>query len=207
MGDTPAQSWTGVPIRGFAIPRGWFGRVGGRAMAAGNQADQHDVVPLLGVTDGARVLEVGFGPGRLVELLLTDTGAAVVAGVDPSAAMLEVARRRNAAAVAGGRADLRVGTAEATGFADGEFDAVVSVNSVAIWPDVRAGLAELRRVTRPGGRVVITWHSATSGSRWSRRLGLPEERLAELHEAMAAVVGVTVRDELRSSVAFTAARS
>ena len=46
------------------------------------------------------------------------------------------------------RADLRLGTAARTGFADGEFDRVVSVHNVGFWPDLSAGLRELHRVTR-----------------------------------------------------------
>jgi hypothetical protein len=58
-------------------------------------------------------------------------------GIDPSAEMATLAAQR----VPG--ADLRAGSAAATGLGDESVDHVVSVNNVAIWPDLDAGLDEL----------------------------------------------------------------
>ncbi len=96
-----------------------------------------------------RILDVGCGPGAALARAARIVGPDRVAGVDPSPAMVEIARRR----VAG--AEVRVGGAEALPFENAAHTLVWTVSSFHHWPDQPAGLAELGRVTRQGGRVLI----------------------------------------------------
>jgi SAM-dependent methyltransferase len=100
------------------------------------------------VTSGIRLLDAGCGAGLLA--LLAHLRGARVAAVDASPGLLAVARERVPAA------DLREGDLEALPFADASFDAVTAVNSLFYAADMSAAMRELARVTRPGGRVVIT---------------------------------------------------
>lgn len=189
------KPWTSAePIRSpFALPRGLAGRVAGRLMLVLNR--QQGVLDLLDVQPEARVLEVGYGPGGLIRLLLQTPGAHIC-GVDPSPQMRDMARQRNPGA------DLRVGTAEQTGFPGAEFDRVVSVNNVALWPDLGAGLRELHRVTRPGGRVLIAWHGGRRPSRIARRLALQAEQLNRIEAELSEVFGDVSRHELDDLTVF-----
>ena len=195
-----------LALRAFALPRGLLGRLGGQVMARGNEAAQREVLGLLDVRPGERVLEVGYGPGVLLRLLAEETPAGAVVGVDPSPVMRRMASRRCAAAVASGRVDPRSGSATDTGVGDGSFDHVVSVNNVPFWGDIPAGFAELHRVLRPGGTAVVAFHSGAGGSRRARRIGLPEEAAVRLRAAMAAVFGDAGRRDLTHLVAFRATR-
>jgi SAM-dependent methyltransferase len=112
------------------------------------------------------VLVLGPGPG--VGLRAAAERAALVIGVDPAQAMLDAAGRRCAEAVRAGTVRLRIGTASDTGLDTGSVDLAVSVNNVQLWSDLPAGLAELMRVLRPGGRLMISVHD-----RWAPR-GLAE---------------------------------
>jgi Methylase involved in ubiquinone/menaquinone biosynthesis len=189
----------------FAHPRGLAGRLAGRFMSWTNRR-QEEVVELLDVRPGDRVLEVGYGPGVLLGLLAGRVGDGRVSGVDPSPEMRALAIRHNRDAVRAGRVDPRIGTVEATGFADAEFDRVVTVNTVAIWPDLEAGLRELHRVTRPGGRIVIAWHGGTRPSMLTRRLALPGHLLDRIEGAMAELFAGVTRHALRTLTAFRATR-
>jgi SAM-dependent methyltransferase len=186
----------------FALPSGRLGRLAGRFMRWTNRQD--DVVPVLDVRPGQRVLEVGFGPGGLLRLLVRRTGAAVIHGVDPSPDMCEMAGRANRAAVRAGRVRLATGTADRTGLADGCVDRVVAVNNVALWPDLEAGLTELRRVTDAGGAVVLAWHGGTAPGRIARGLRLPPDKLDRIHRGLAERFDSVTRRQLSTLDVFVA---
>jgi len=101
-------------------------------------------------------LEVGLGPGVAIELLLAGS-ARHVAGIDPSSAMLGQATQRNAEAIGEGRVDLRQGSVDRLPFADHSFDKAMAINSMQVWPDASAGLREIRRVLRSGGRLALAF--------------------------------------------------
>jgi ubiquinone/menaquinone biosynthesis C-methylase UbiE len=167
---------------------------------------QREVADLVGVRPGDRVLEVGYGGGALARLLASRIGGGVVCGADPSPDMRALATRRNRRAVAAGRLDLRVGSAAATGFPDGAFDHVVTVNTVALWPDLARGLYELHRVTRPGGDIVIAWHGGRAPTRIGRHLLLPESALSRVQDALTELFDDVERHELPTLIAFRARR-
>jgi SAM-dependent methyltransferase len=106
--------------------------------------------------DGARVLEVGCGPGRLSIRLARQRGLDVT-GLDLDPAMVERARA-NADRLGNGderRPSFLVGDAASLAFPDGSFDLVVSTFSMHHWADPTAGLAEIGRVLRPGARALV----------------------------------------------------
>jgi SAM-dependent methyltransferase len=99
---------------------------------------------------GRRILDVGCGAGPLLEAL-RDRGAAVT-GAEPSAKMLELARRR-----LGEGADLhQAGLGDGPlPFPDGAFDDVIACLVLHYLEDWKAPLAEIRRVLAPGGRLIV----------------------------------------------------
>jgi len=107
---SPMQS---VLMRAFGRPQGALGRMGGLIMARTNADCGTWVAELLEVTAKDRVLEVGFGPGVVIERLAKLAAAGHVAGIDQSRAMVEQARARNATAVQSGLLELRLGSVKA----------------------------------------------------------------------------------------------
>lgn len=104
----------------------------------------------------AKLLEVGCGPGHLSVRLARDHGLDVT-GLDLDPAMIGRAR---ANAARGPKPDGRpptfvVGDVAAMPFEDSAFDVVVSTLSMHHWSDPAAGLREIHRVLRPGGRALI----------------------------------------------------
>jgi SAM-dependent methyltransferase len=99
------------------------------------------------ITEEAAVLDVGAGTGtgtrRLVELV----GAERVAAVDPTEGWVEEVRARFPGV------DARVASGEALPFEDDAFDAALAHLVLNFMADPEAGVAEMRRVTRPGGVV------------------------------------------------------
>ncbi|NUB89879.1 methyltransferase domain-containing protein [Haloterrigena sp. SYSU A121-1] len=106
-----------------------------------------------GDTEAPSVLDVACGTGRITRRVARD--AASVLGVDISGGMLERARRYAVREGLGNVAFARM-SADELWIDDGAFDRVACCWALHLFPDVDAALAELRRVLRPGGRLVGT---------------------------------------------------
>ena len=100
-----------------------------------------------GIRQGQRVLDVGSGPGALTTELVSRLGPESVAAVDPSASFVAAARARHPGV------HVQEAPAEKLPYPDDTFDASVAQLVVHFMSDPVAGLAEMRRVSRPGGVV------------------------------------------------------
>lgn len=100
-----------------------------------------------------RTLEVAVGTGRNLAFYDADV---VLSAVDLSERMLELARQR--AASLGRDVELAVADAQSLPFADAQFDSVVATLALCSIPDDRVAVAEMTRVLKPGGRLVLLDH-------------------------------------------------
>jgi SAM-dependent methyltransferase/predicted MFS family arabinose efflux permease len=113
---------------------------------------------LAGDVAGRRILDAGCGSGPLFAAL-RDQGA-VVSGFDASARMLELARKR-----LGDNADLQAADlGRPLPYPDGAFDDVIASLVLHYLEDWTAPLTELRRVLRPGGRLIVSVNHPVHGT-------------------------------------------
>jgi len=141
----------------FGRPRGPLGRIGGRLMARGNAVTEKSLVDLAKLTAADTALVVGGGPGVGVHHAAQQAGHVIA--VDPSETMLATCRQRCGTLVDNGTVELVEGDAAHTGQPDASVDVVFSVNNIMLWPDWDAGFAELHRVLRPEGRILVSVHN------------------------------------------------
>jgi ubiquinone/menaquinone biosynthesis C-methylase UbiE len=150
----------------------------------------------LAAAPGERILDVGCGPGFFCAELHEQVGPdGLVVGVDSSPAMLALAARR-----CEGRKNVTLHEADATSLPveDASFDGAVCVQVLEYVADVPAGLSELYRAVRPGGRVVVwdvdwatvSWHSKDP-ARMTRVLEAWDEHLA--HPSLPRVLAPAMR--------------
>jgi ubiquinone/menaquinone biosynthesis C-methylase UbiE len=145
-----------------------------------------EMLALLAVQPGERVLDVGSGPGFLVASLADAVGAGgAVHGLDPSAPMNAVARE-----LIGSRPWARIDDGDAVDlpYPDGAFDVAVATQVYEYVADIPRALSELHRVLRPGGRALVldtdwdsvVWHVADR-QRHRRIMAAWEEHLVHPH--------------------------
>jgi SAM-dependent methyltransferase len=115
----------------------------------GDVADpvRRTILKVTGIRPGSRVLDVGCGSGEFLRMLAKARVAA--AGIDPAPGMIELAR----AAVPEG--DIRVGGAESLPWPDASFTMVAAINALQFTGNPDAAVAEMTRVTLPGGFVAV----------------------------------------------------
>lgn len=126
-----------------------------------DQSWREKTVAALNLGQDARVLDLATGTADLA-LQIAKEGGRVV-GVDPSSRMLEIGRRKVHEAMLRDRVELLVGDAQALDFADSSFDGVSIAFGIRNVPDRGRALAEMARVTKPGGRVAILELSEPEG--------------------------------------------
>jgi demethylmenaquinone methyltransferase/2-methoxy-6-polyprenyl-1,4-benzoquinol methylase len=126
-------------LMSFGLDRGW----------------RRKTVRALALVPGARALDLATGTADVAMAIARACPGGRVVGVDPSLGMLEVGRRKIADAGLAERVSLQAGDAQALDFEDQSFDGVCIAFGIRNVPDRARALAEMARVTRPGGRVAI----------------------------------------------------
>jgi SAM-dependent methyltransferase len=175
----------------FDVPAASYGRYMGRF----SEPLAVQFAELAGVRPGQRALDVGCGPGALTGQLVERLGSNAVSAIDPSSSFVAAARARLP------DVDVRAGSAEELPYSDDTFDAALAQLVVHFMADPVAGLAEMARVTRPGGVVAACvwdygsasgplstfWHSVhdldPTAADESGMAGAREGHLAQLFEA------------------------
>lgn len=121
-------------------------------------------VSLVNRLPGTEVLEVGVGTGLALPRYSQDKR---ITGIDLSKEMLRKARERTRENALTNVRALHEMDAEATSFDDASFDIAVAMFVASVVPNPRRLLAEMRRLVRPGGNILLINHfAAAKGPRW-----------------------------------------
>jgi SAM-dependent methyltransferase len=164
---------------------------------------------LLDLTPDDELLDVACGSGSF----LADEAAHVrrVAGIDISGPMTSVARRRLRDRMRSGTAQIITGDATNLPWPDQDFTAVTCLGSLEWFSRPDTALAEMHRVLRPGGRLVVTMgglDTATTVKADDSPWGMGDWTESDAHAALAAAgfsdiraIRVKAQDELRFFIA------
>ena len=101
------------------------------------------------------VLEVGFGPGELINRMASITTQGHIEGIDFSSVMLREATKNNQQHIAANRVRIQKGDCKELNFANESFDRVCSVNTIYFWSPPEMYLEEIFRVIKSGGKLVL----------------------------------------------------
>jgi ubiquinone/menaquinone biosynthesis C-methylase UbiE len=153
------------------------------ATRSSNRERNERTIELLELHESDRVLEVGFGPGLAIEMAARLVHTGKIVGVDHSKVMLRQASRRNAAAIAGGRVELHLASAEVLPAFAEPFDKVMASNVLMFVGNPVSVLARWLTLMRPGGRIAITHQSRKKGAMSAESAAEAERIAADLHAA------------------------
>ncbi len=161
-------------------------------------AGRRRAVEAVNALPGRSVLEVGVGTGLALRHYLPSKR---ITGIDLSADMLEFARRKVREARLSHVEALHEMDAEQTAFADGQFDIAVAMFVASVVPNPRRLYAEMRRVVRPGGRLLFVNHfAAERGPRWwMERTLAPASRALGWHPDFASDALLPPEDRARAT--------
>lgn len=141
----------------YRKPVGAVGQRIGQEMAQDHLPENRWTVNHLHPHPTDHILEIGFGPGVAIELLLPLIPDGKLYGIDHSALMVQEAQQRNHTAVAARRADLRHATADdPLPFPDHTFDKVFTIHTLYFWRDAMSTLTDIHRVLKPDGTLLLT---------------------------------------------------
>ena len=101
------------------------------------------------------VLDIGCGGGNTLARMAERVTKGHLVGIDYAEASVEASRAFNAELIEAGRMEILHGSVEHLPFADGHFDAVVTVESFYFWPSPEESLKEVARVIRRGGTFLL----------------------------------------------------
>jgi SAM-dependent methyltransferase len=154
---------------------GHLGEVVARAATVPGESVARTVLELVEPAPSDAVLELGCGSGRVLAAVASRLRRGRAAGIDPSDLMVRHARARNRRWIAMGRVAVAAGRSDdLRGFAAASFDKVYGTHVVYFWMDPARDLAEIRRVLRPGGRLVLGFFPSEDGTQGATRY--PVER-------------------------------
>lgn len=104
------------------------------------------------LSDGEKVLEIGFANGYFFNQLFSSAKNLHISGLDFSPEMVKTAKVLNTEHLEAETLDLRLGSSDAMPFEDARFDKVFCVNLIYFWDSPSEHLSEVLRVLKPGGR-------------------------------------------------------
>jgi ubiquinone/menaquinone biosynthesis C-methylase UbiE len=136
-------------------PQGEIGRAVTASLNKANAGAYTAALHKLDLHAGQHIVEIGFGNGREIPRVLALASNLSYLGIDISETMVADAEAFNADAMRAGQVRLVLGSSSAIPAEDHAFDKALALNTLYFWPQPLEDLQELRRVLRPGGRLVL----------------------------------------------------
>ncbi len=152
MDETLAQQMAAQLRR----PSGEAGVQTGEWMNRGNVHMNIDTLEILNAAANDTILEIGMGNGFFVKDILQKDPSIKYTGCDFSEVMVTEAQQLNAAWINNGQAKFICADVADMPFADGSFNKIFTINTIYFWEDAIAILAQLKRVLKKNGTLIIS---------------------------------------------------
>lgn len=138
-------------------PRGLFGKILFAWMTRMTIAHARWTLDLMDIQPNDNIIEIGFGNGANIKLLLQRAGRGSVTGVEISGTAIKMASKKNAKAISEGRVKLHQAAGNALPFEAGVYDKACTVATAYVIKDPGAVFKEMYRVLKSNGRAAVTF--------------------------------------------------
>lgn len=187
-------------------PRGVFGKILFAWMTRMTIAHARWTVDLMDIQPDDDIIEIGFGNGANIKLLLQRAVRGSVAGVEISETAIKMASKKNAKAISEGRVKLHQAAGNSLPFEAGVYDKACTVATAYVIEDPGAVFKEMYRVLKPNGRAAVTFPVRENFKRFKPvgTEGFYLHELADLEKAFRDAGFVNCRTEDNDRVRFGA---
>ncbi len=187
-------------------PRGIFGKILFAWMTRMTIEHARWTVDLMEIQPDDDIIEIGFGNGANIKLLLQRARNGSVTGVEISETAIEMASKKNAKAISEGRVKLYEAAGNALPFEAGVYDKACTVATAYVIEDPGAVFKEMYRVLKPHGRAAVTFPVRENFIRFKPvgTEGFYLHELADLKKAFRDAGFVNCRTEDNDQVRFGA---
>ena len=192
-------------------PEGFWGKLMIRAMNKGHSDLTDWALCHIDIQSDDIVLDVGCGGGKTVGKLCDMVGSGKVYGVDYSELCIKKAEKLNHKNVICGKAKLMQASVSDLPFEDGKFDYVTAVETYYFWPDKLNDLKEIKRVLKPGGRLLLVFEmlkDRDDPEKWSKveeKLNIEAVSREEITEMLERAGYLNIRTRVKSGTAWLCA--
>lgn len=147
-------------------PSGLFGGYISRWMNRSNVPMYHVAMDAVTKLNRKRFLEIGFGGGALLNMVLASGAFQKVEGIDASLDMVKLVQRNLYKHIKQNKLEVHHGDIADLPFAPGSFDAVVSLNTIYFWHSLKTGISECNRILSNNGIVLLGFDDKGEMSKW-----------------------------------------
>lgn len=140
----------------FKKPEGIIGKIVGKTMAVENRTLNAWTIKLLKIRRRNKVLEVGYGPGYAIDMILRRYSNVHIDGIDISETMKEEASHRLVSKMDSGEVVLFTGDIAESALQPSKYDVVFTVNNYTLWENKYDGLHNIYDALMSNGKIAIT---------------------------------------------------
>lgn len=164
----------------FGCPQGKLGWLAGQLMAVKNAPMIRFAVETLNLQPEDRVLEIGFGHGRGIQMIAEQARKGFVAGIDISDVMVRQAAKHNRDWSDSDLIELSQASVANIPYEYARFNKVLAVNNYQFWPNAEHNLVEIQRVLAEDGLLVLCLRMADQKKAFQMAPGFTAEEIAEI---------------------------
>ncbi len=140
-------------------PSGLFGRfIMPFFFEFGNIELNNLVFDTLSVKDSDHLLEIGFGPGALINKIAKKMKSGMIEGIEVSNSMIESAQKKNKKFSKEGKVKIQLADIESAQFDENNFDKIFSVNAIYFWKEPNTTISKIYHFLKPEGQLTIGFH-------------------------------------------------